>query len=759
MLNFFKNKNGVKSESSRPAKFVAFLFVFIFIFSGVFAGITEQVNAQGGLVAGAAGARLASTIYNSPTAAAVALVNGAAEAAAQAALWITSWALWASAVLLEAIIQISIVSIGDFINSGGVITAWQTFRDLANMFFIFIILYIAINTILGTGGIDLKKMLARIVIVAILLNFSFFITKVAIDASNIVAVSFYNQIVETPCGTGANAEKINDIGEAFMCKMGLASFFDKDSVKPFQEASGTGSVGNILLMGLMGSLFFLIAAFVFFAAAVMFIGRLVSLIFLFVLSPLAFASTALPKDKYSGEWFSKLTEVCIWPPAFMAMIWATLQVLSAVALDTRGATLLHAVNGVNGKAAPGAGEVILNYAIVIALIIGSLVVAKKLGAYGAGGAVKMLQKTRDSVQGYIGGTVPGFVGRNTLGRAALGADKVLANKIPGGDSRVGRYLREYTTGAVAESKFGGNISRKDDKKRIEELKTDIINKAGERKATSTIKAGAKIEVFPDGTTPQARVEGERLVSRMSNEAIDNAGFKGVSSYVNALTPSQLEHILEKSTKFNDEEKDKIREARFKKIDDALKALSDAESSSEPDPTKKEEGIKAAKKALGGVTGSLSDKEVEIQDPKLLSNAAFIQSLKPAQIESLMKNNKIAGSEKKGIKDLRMKPLRDAIAQFESIDPIDPAYATLLKESGENIKNLLAKMGPKQVAKFDIDTLRKEAVIAGLTGTMLNEIIREGSAEEALKDIGAIIKKDSNHPAYKFVMKGNSANFF
>ena len=71
---------------------------------------------------------------------------------------------------------------------------WTTIRDLINLFFIFILLYAAISTILQYGDYQLKNVLAKIIIAALLINFSLMIGKMVIDASHILAWEFYNRI-------------------------------------------------------------------------------------------------------------------------------------------------------------------------------------------------------------------------------------------------------------------------------------------------------------------------------------------------------------------------------------------------------------------------------------------------------------------------------------------------------------------------------------------------------------------------------------
>ncbi len=77
----------------------------------------------------------------------------------------------------------------DFVSSG-----WTTARDLANMAFLFILLYIAFKIIFSAETGDTIHMLALVIVVALLVNFSFFFTRLAIDAGNILSIQFYNAI-------------------------------------------------------------------------------------------------------------------------------------------------------------------------------------------------------------------------------------------------------------------------------------------------------------------------------------------------------------------------------------------------------------------------------------------------------------------------------------------------------------------------------------------------------------------------------------
>ena len=60
----------------------------------------------------------------------------------------------------------------DFINAAPVVAGWVIVRDICNMFFILILLVIAFATILRVEGYDIKKMIPKLIIMAVLINFS-----------------------------------------------------------------------------------------------------------------------------------------------------------------------------------------------------------------------------------------------------------------------------------------------------------------------------------------------------------------------------------------------------------------------------------------------------------------------------------------------------------------------------------------------------------------------------------------------------------
>ncbi len=70
---------------------------------------------------------------------------------------------------------------------------WSSFRDIANVFFVIILSIIIFSQVSGVGisNYGIKKMLPKIIVFAILVNISWYVSVIMIDISNIVGHSLY----------------------------------------------------------------------------------------------------------------------------------------------------------------------------------------------------------------------------------------------------------------------------------------------------------------------------------------------------------------------------------------------------------------------------------------------------------------------------------------------------------------------------------------------------------------------------------------
>lgn len=347
-------------------------------------------------------------------------------------LKIASLLTYLAGALLNLVVQYSVVDMkANMAKAGAIDIAWKTIRDVANMGFIFILLYAAIQTILGIGS-DAKKLIVNVIVVAILINFSLFFTKIVIDASNVLAITFYDAIVPGALsGTTTGVFGKTGIADSLMQPLNLTSIWKASSLE--------GS--KLLTIGVMGTIVTLIAAFVFFAVAIMFIIRFVVLIFVLILSPLAFMAFILPQlEKYKKQWLDALLGQAFFAPIYFMLTWIVI-VISRGLLTGGGdmATALTGTIGESGQAQAPTPEnlgILVNFIIMIVLLITSLVIAKEW-ANKAGPGVTGLTKWAMGAAGGATLGMAGRLGRGTVGRAgtAVGESERLKESAAKGGAR------------------------------------------------------------------------------------------------------------------------------------------------------------------------------------------------------------------------------------------------------------------------------------------------------------------------------------
>lgn len=312
----------------------------------------------------------------------------------------------ACGLIFDLAIQYSVIKMSELINSGTVLLAWQTVRDFSNLLFIGVLLYAAVDTILGGG--NAKKIIISVITAALLINFSLFFTKLLVDASNIVSLQFYNAAsggtplswqIANLTSTVTAYKPPNDVSFALSLIDGtpIGNALNLIGVKTGNGGGDLQILANILVSALL----MIITSFVFLAGAILFIIRFFSIYVLLATSPLAFIGGTLPKLKsmVGDMWWKSLWNELLFAPAFMAMMWLSIKVLQQMAnMATGSSSVLQDPNK------------LLNFVIVITFMLGSMIVAKKLGATGA-----------DFAQNIAGGATIGaaaFIGRNTIGKAA-----------------------------------------------------------------------------------------------------------------------------------------------------------------------------------------------------------------------------------------------------------------------------------------------------------------------------------------------------
>ncbi len=349
-------------------------------------------------------------------------------------LTLVAWILWASGILLNLTVKYTVIDMAATIRG---ITAidigWRVFRDLANMFFIFALLYIAIATIFSASTHSMRQSLVWLILAALLINFSLFFTKVVIDASNVVAAEFYNNITvngqrlgEQNLVAGGAGSFDAGLSDAFMQPLRLQSLYnpqngslDATAASNFTRALADAS-RSVLVM-IFGSVFLFIAAVVFIMAAGLFIVRFVVLVFLMILSPFAVAGWILPRfNSLTNQWMSALTNQAIFAPLYMMLTWIVLKIVTApnfLGNDSNSdfAALLTS-GALTGTEAGQAGVgILLNFVVIIAFLIGTIVLSKSYATQGVPFANQFLGKMTAAAGGALFGS-GARLGRRTIGK-------------------------------------------------------------------------------------------------------------------------------------------------------------------------------------------------------------------------------------------------------------------------------------------------------------------------------------------------------
>ena len=328
---------------------------------------------------------------------------------------IASIGLAIAGTILDYAVQYTIFGTGFSAMSTSIQSIWVLIRDIANVCFIFLLLYAAIKQIIW--GEASKEILKSVIIAAVLINFSLFITRVVVDASNLVATSLYNQITVTSdvsgnlignvvkdFGTGiAGGSSTIDLSGRIMDGLGLTTMFD---VNGSGSNAGLGVITGIggLLFSVLKLVTFWITTFVFFVLAGLLVSRFVTLVILMATSPIGFLDeVGIPSiTGYSREWRKSLTDQVLMAPTIMFFMLLTIQL-----------SKILASNPLSGNPM----IIFFNFFLVTYLLLKSVSVAKEMsGKLGDIVGKFASAATGMAVSAATGGTA--FIARQTAGRFA-----------------------------------------------------------------------------------------------------------------------------------------------------------------------------------------------------------------------------------------------------------------------------------------------------------------------------------------------------
>ncbi|MBR0467479.1 hypothetical protein IJJ53_01015 [Candidatus Saccharibacteria bacterium] len=171
-------------------------------------------------------------------------------------------------------------------------TAWNVFRNIANVILVIVFLAIIFSQLTGFGidNYGIKKMLPRLIAMAILINLSYVICEIAVDLSNILGVGLSDMFKNI--GYTINNNGGADLTAQTIVAIVLGLIAAGGTVAGIAIASGGGIM--IVVSLLLALLVALVAVLMFF---VMLSARMIIVIIFTILSPVAFALYVLPNTQ------------------------------------------------------------------------------------------------------------------------------------------------------------------------------------------------------------------------------------------------------------------------------------------------------------------------------------------------------------------------------------------------------------------------------------------------------------------------------
>jgi len=268
------------------------------------------------------------------------------------------------------------------LGSDALFTIWAFVRDLLNMAFIMVLLFSAFCTIFQIEQYNYKKMLWKIVLMALLVNFSFPITRFIIDASNILMYSLINGHL---FGTDVQTGFVN-----------IAKDSALDKLLTFTKAQYPDTAS---LLAATVMLFMLAITYI--AIGALLLVRLIALAIIIILSPIAFTGSIIPGvSAQASKWWDNLFKYSFFGPIMILGV-----IISIKLMATVGPALGEAAKSAASPTdAPTFIGTIVLVSVPIVLLWTVMGIAQSMSIAGAttvmGGAQKVMAGAGKKFSGY-----------------------------------------------------------------------------------------------------------------------------------------------------------------------------------------------------------------------------------------------------------------------------------------------------------------------------------------------------------------------
>jgi len=210
--------------------------------------------------------------------------------------------------------------------------AWSFFRNVANILFVIAMLFVIFSQITGFGidNYGIKKILPKLIITAIIVNFSYVICGIIVDISNLAGDALRGIFEGIADGTTGTSDRENITGGVVQIVASLVNA----SARVSTVRAAAGGITYLVVTGITASTSGSFLAFIFpilsiagAAAlaglfAMLMLGLRQSLIIIMItISPIAFVLYAIPNtNALFKKWFSLVKTLLIIYPVFCFLV-------------------------------------------------------------------------------------------------------------------------------------------------------------------------------------------------------------------------------------------------------------------------------------------------------------------------------------------------------------------------------------------------------------------------------------------------------
>jgi len=432
-----------------------------------------------------------------------------------------------------------------FTHGGIVDKGWQATQSLANLGFVLVLVFIALSTILRLENYSLKKLLPKLILVIILINFSAVICGMVVDIANAVTRSFLNFDPFTAFSSMFNPfqQDMENIKIIMGGKPLEGLFLELKSIATFS------SIVERAMKYIVATFFGIFASFIFGLYFLLFLLRYIALWILVILAPIAWFCWILPDSKSIYQAWEKY--FVQW--AFIGAIGGFFLKLGAIAMTSLsgGTGMITTPNIGNnqwmidllGFFFASLNSIILGIAVLIFLIVGFIISIK----FSGGGTEQVLnwgKKGLDSAGGWAASKGKSWAIDKVANSERIQsiANRMATAKTPGAgatsgfaSSKLGRALsgaaNPLYAGVRATGKAAGPGLTDAQKMNIEKAEKEV-----EKSSTNSI-----ISKFRNATDGPSRVG--YINSLIKNNNLDEA-------IRNGLNPDEIAKTMTEASKYN-----------------------------------------------------------------------------------------------------------------------------------------------------------------------------------------------------------------